>query len=104
MDALADAVHDRDNILTRYEDFKCSFKDTKSLCNSQGISFIPMVMEAVGGGWGKEARRVWSELAKKSALATGEFTSDHDCAVMLRQQLSMILHRENARACLRRFG
>ena len=104
LDALADAVHDRDNILTRYEDFKCSYKDTKSLCNSQGISFIPMIMEAVGGGWGKEARRVWSELAKKSALATGEFASDHDCAIMLRQQLSMILHRENARACLRRFG
>ena len=56
-----------------------------------------MVMEAVGGGWGKEAR---SELAKKSALATGEFASDHDCAIMLRQQLSMILHRENARASL----
>ena len=65
LDALADAVHDRDKILTKYEDFKCSYKDTKTLCNSQGISFIPMVMEAVGGGWGKEARRLWSELAKK---------------------------------------
>jgi hypothetical protein len=90
--------------LAEYEDFKCSYKDTKSLCNSQGITFIPMVMEAVGGGWGQEARRVWSELAKKSALAMGEFASDHDCAILLRQQLSMILHRENARACLRRFG
>ena len=65
--------------------------------------FIPMVVEAVGGGWGKMARCVWSELAKTSALATGELETESTCAVLLQQRLSMTLHRENARACLRRF-
>ena len=61
-------------------------------------------IEAVGGGWGKEARGVWSELAKTSAFTTGELETEANCAIQLLQRLSMIFHRENARACLRRFG
>ena len=54
------------------------------------------------GGWGKQARRVWSELAKKHSLAIGELTSDTDSAIHMLQRLSIIFHRENARAILRR--
>ncbi len=104
VDSLAASAQDPDAVLTKYEDFKCSHQDTKAQCQSQGLTFIPMVMEAVGGGWGKVARGVWSELAKSSALATGELESESSCAIMLRQRLSMTLHRESARACLRRFG
>ena len=88
----------------QYEDFKRSHKDTANECRRQGFGFIPMVVEAVGGGWGKEARKVWSEFAKSSALASGEFASESSCGSALQQRLSLILHRENARACLRRFG
>ena len=87
-----------------YEDFRCSYRDTRSTCQAQGISFIPMVMEAVGGGWGTVARGVWSELAKSSALSSGELQTERSCAIMLRQRLSMTLHRENARARLKRFS
>ena len=92
-----------DGITSRYEDLKSSHQDTRAECLAQGITFIPMVVEAVGGGWGKMARCVWSELAKNSALATGELETESTCAIMLQQRLSMVLHRENARACLRRF-
>ena len=102
--AISDSVRGPDAALTRYEDFKCSHQDTKAQCQSQGITFIPMVMEAVGGGWGKVARGIWSELAKSSALASGELQTECTCAVMLRQRLSMTLHRENARSCLRRLS
>ena len=104
MDAIAGTVGGADTVLTRYEDFKCSYRDTRSECQAQGITFIPMVVEAVGGGWGMMARGVWSELAKSSALSSGEFQTEHSCANMLRQRLSMTLHRENARACLKRFS
>ncbi len=104
VDSIADSVRDPDAALTRYEDFKCSHQDTQVQCQHQGITFIPMVMEAVGGGWGRVARGVWSELAKTSALAHGELETDRSCAIMLRQRLSMTLHRENARACLRRIA
>ena len=103
LDSIAGSVSDPDSALTRYEDFKCSYLDTKAQCSEQGITFIPMVMDAAGGGWGKVARGVWTELANSSALASGELQSEHSCATMLRQRLSTTLHRENARACLRRF-
>ena len=92
-----------DGITSRYEDLKCSHQDTRAECAAQGITFLPMVVEAVGGGWGKMARCVWSELAKNSALATGELETASTCAIMLQQRLSMVLQRENALACLRRF-
>ena len=104
LDSLTDSASGPDTVLSKYEDFKCSYKDTKSLCEEGGLSFIPMVVEAVGGSWGKSARCVWSSLAKTSALATGELETEDTCAVMLQQRLSMTLHRENARACLRRLG
>ena len=102
LDVIPDSARDPDAACTKYEDFKCSHQDTKAQCQGQGITFIPMVMEAVGGGWGKVARGVWSELAKVSALANGELETERSSAIQLRQRLSMVLHRENARSCLRR--
>jgi len=101
-DVLLSSVMDREAVLTNYEDFKENFKSTSTQCQQSGLSFIPMIMEASGGGWGKQARRVWSELAKKHSLAAGELTSDKDSAIQTLQRLSIILHRENARAILRR--
>ena len=103
-DALLSSVTDRQAVLTNCEDFKENFKSTSTQCQQSGLSFIPMIMEASGGGWGKQARRVWSELAKKHSLAIGELTSDTDSAIHMLQRLSIILHRENARAILRRLG
>ena len=88
----------------QYEDYKKEYNDAANQCHRQGLVFIPMVVEAVGGGWGREARRVWSELVKSSALAAGELASESACGVSLLQRLSLVLQRENARAVLRRFG
>ena len=57
--------------------------------------------EADGGGWGRAADQVWSEIAKYKSILTGEHISIH--ATRLRQSLGLILHRENARAIIRRF-
>jgi len=84
----------------RYEEFKRQHQDTARQCAEQGFTFLPMVVEAHGGGWGREARRAFGVLAKRVADATGE-----DAAVVADQQaqrLSVSLHRENARAVLRR--
>ena len=86
--------------LLSYEDFKCSFCDTKQICTEEGLSFVPMIFEAVGGGLGAQAAKVIAELAKNIASASGESAST--CAIQMLQQLSVILHRENARAVLRR--
>ena len=59
-----------------------------------------MVVEAHGGGRGREARRAFEVLAKRVADATGE--EDAVVADRHAQRLSISLHRENARAVLRR--
>jgi len=43
-DALLISTTDKEAALTRYEDFKQSFKSTSSLCQESGITFIPMIM------------------------------------------------------------
>ena len=50
MDLPAEAVNNPSCVADRYEDFKCSHNDTRAECEAQGITFIPMIMEAVGGG------------------------------------------------------
>ena len=59
-----------------------------------------MVVEAHGGGWGKEARRALAVLAKRAADATGDDPSQ--VAAEHAQRLSHLLQKENARAVLRR--
>jgi hypothetical protein len=83
-----------------YEDFKRTHLQTEQLCEDSGVSFLPVVCEASGGGWGPTAMKVWSELAKTKAMCTGE--SESTVANQLYQNLGLILHRENARAILRR--
>ena len=104
LEAVSDSARDPGAVLKQYEDFKCSHLDTRAQCREQGITFIPMIVEAVGGGWREAAKGVWWKLAKTSALAFGELQTNHLASLLLRQRLSMTLHRKNARACLRRFG
>ena len=59
-----------------------------------------MIAEADGGGWGPQAHKVFHELAKFTSSMTGE--PESLVAGHILQSLSMILHRENARAILRR--
>ena len=83
-----------------YEVFKRTHLDTEAKCREEGVTFIPVICEADGGGWGPAAHKVWSELAKQKALASGEL--DSTIVSRLLQSLGLILHRENARSILRR--
>ena len=74
--------------------------DTRRQCMDEGMAFIPVIIEAVGGGLGPQGMQVIAELAKASASASGEPADTNACFTM--QRLSLVLHRENARAVLRR--
>ena len=100
-DFVSKSAEDGSTATNHYEDYKRSYLDTEKICQEEGITFVPLVCEADGGGWGKAAHRVWSELAKHKSFLTGEHSSIH--ATRLLQSLGLILHRENARAIIRRF-
>ena len=99
-DLVTKSAEDGSAAVNAYEDFKRTYLNTEAICQQEGITFIPLVCEADGGGWGPAAHRVWSVLAKYKSVRTGE--QDSTIATHLLQSLGLILHRENARAILRR--
>ena len=93
-------------VLTKYEETKREYKapgeteTTEALCTSQGLRFVPMVVEAHSGGWSKAAREVLDTIAKSVAT---QWKEDNEVASLaIAQRLSVTLHRENARAIVRR--
>ena len=83
-----------------YCDRKRMYLNTAAHCADEGILFVPMVVEASGGAWCTDARRVWRDIAAAAARLTGE-----RAAVLterFEQSLSITLHRANARAIIRR--
>ena len=99
-DLLEQTAADGLSCLTSYEHAKNSFLDTAAHCASEGIAFVPMVVEAHSGAWGPAAAKVWLKLGKATSLVSGESTAVE--ALRARQNLGLTLHRETARAILRR--
>ena len=87
--------------LTAYEDYKSSYLNTSQICAENGITFVPMIIEAHSGGWGPAATKVWSRLSRAISLVSGEPAAVE--ALRLKQNLGLTLQRETARAILRRF-
>ena len=88
------------HVFEEYEAFKRSFQDTDSACRSVGLRFLPMILEAHAGSWSPAARKVWSWLGQNQRAA---WSDRHEpSSLKIAQRLSCSLHRENARAFLRR--
>ena len=98
-DLLAHTIAPPAAATERYEERKREFGDTAARCSEQGVTFIPMVAEAHGGGWGPEARRAFVVI-KRVADATGEDAAA--VADQYAQRRSVLLQKENSRAVLRR--
>jgi len=99
-DVLELSARDSGAATQLYEDKKRTYLNTASSCSQEGFAFIPMVVESRGGGWGKEARTVFSKITQHSAAASYDDSST--LFNQLAQRLSCFLQRENARAVLRR--
>ena len=83
-----------------YEEFKREYMETQARCKDQGSGFLPFVLEAHGGGVGPTARRVCARLAKGAAAKDN--TEVEEQATSLLRRISIAVHRENARAVLKR--
>ena len=98
--ALAATAADGTSPTTDYQSKKRNHLDTENQCREAGLTFIPMVAEGVGGGWGNDGQMVWNRCASAIAAATGE--QPHAVAEHIYQNMSIIIHKEGARAVLRR--
>ena len=87
-------------VFSSVEARKNSFLDTASQCTKAGITFCPLVLEAVGGGWSDALRSVVAWIASESKRSGP--TDGSDASFKIAQRISCTLHRENARAILKR--
>ena len=62
---------DHTGVIVDYEAYKRNYLSTASLCEQQGLQFLPMVVEGHGGTWGSTARKR-SKLSAESMRATTE--------------------------------
>ena len=87
-------------VLHRYDGMKRSFKETAASCEAAGFKFVPLVVEAHGVGWGPTIRFTVDWISRvQSACQHNEVAS---VSLRIAQRISCTLHKENARAVLRR--
>ena len=96
------AIDNTDPVFEQYEAYKRSYKQTDQCCSEQGIRFSPMILEAHGGGFSQCLRAVIDWIARHSAEVHGE--SAPATSLQIAQRISCSLHRENARALLKRMA
>ena len=99
-DFLSVAAQEPAAVWGHYETFKRQYLGTEASCNERNIEFLPFVVEAHGGGLGPVARRVCASIAQAAAARAGEEVTNQ--AASLLRRITYSLHRENARAVLRR--
>ena len=99
-DILAQVVDNPNIVFERYEEFKRSYKNTDQVCEQQGFSFIPMILESHGGSWSSTARNILARVATGQSSAWNE--DGEEASLRIAQRMSVALHRENARAVLKR--
>ena len=98
--ALAATATDGTSATVTYQAKKRNHLNTEAQCREAGLTFVPMVAEGVGGGWGSDGQAVWKACARAIATTTGE--QQGVVAEQIYQSLSILIHREGARAVLRR--
>ena len=103
----------RTDKITRAQDGGQAIADDYALCKEQhlgtaakcaeaGITFVPVVFEAHGGGWGRLARQTMGFVAHQQKIAAQ--WCREGSALRLAQRVSCTLQRESARAILRRLS
>ena len=50
-----------------YEVRKCQHQNTLQTCSSEGLQFLPLVVEGCAGGWGPTATKTWHQLSDAPA-------------------------------------
>ena len=87
-------------VFSSVETRKRAFLDTASQCSHAGITCCPLVIEAVRGGLSEALRSVVSWIASESNRNSS--INHSDTSFKIAQRISCALHRENARAILKR--
>ena len=101
-DRVARAREGGEAIADDYAATKRAHLDTEQKCVAAGFSFVPIVFEAHGGGWGAQTRKTLGFIGHQ-LMAAGDWCPEGP-PLRLAQRVSCSLQRETARAILRRLA
>ena len=65
---IPSSIRDASSAATSYEDYKRTYLNTEAACSAEGFAFTPVVCEAVGGGWGPAANKIFAKVAKEESI------------------------------------
>ena len=95
-------VHNPSGPADFYEEHKRQDRDTEEKCHRQGLNLLPFIVEAHSGTLGADAKKLVRDLGRKSAARNGLDVGSAVSEISMRIQAT--LHRETARAVLRRLA
>jgi hypothetical protein len=99
-DIFRQAAQTPELVFSHYAKHKREYLQTAKSCEEAGFRFVPVILEAHGGGWGSMARGVLDWVSRQVAAVQQEEV--HVVSLRIAQRISCTLHRENARAVLKR--
>ena len=92
-----------DRYLEEYAQKKRDYLSTKKKCADQNFDFVPLVIEAHGGGWSPTVGSLLTAAAKRAdARFAVQHTWGQSTAALWSQVLSVSIQRQTAKATLRR--
>ena len=105
---VEEAASQKGSRLRYYENYKRNYKanrngkTTDEQCRERGILFVPLIIEAHGGGFGHALQQVIKVIAEDAA---GRWNKNPEAvARRTAQRLSFLTHTENAQAVLDRLN
>jgi hypothetical protein len=94
-DIFRQAAQTPELVFSHYAKHKREYLQTAKSCEEAGFRFVPVILEAHGGGWGSMARGVLDWVSRQVAAVQQEEV--HVVSLRIAQRISCTLHRENAR-------
>ena len=94
------AASNPEEVIAIIENRKRTYMNTEEICNSAGFQFVPMILEAHGGGWSPSIRKAVNWIS--AAGAARGIDTKAAWSLQMAQRISCSLQRENALAILRR--
>ena len=91
-----------EDVLQEYTEYKNNHNDTAAECQRQGFLFTPFIVEAHGGSWCPDARRL-ADFTARQQVAAGMWAKE-GLPLRLAQRISCTIQVQNARAMLRRLA
>ena len=85
-----------------YEQHKREDRNTEAQCTAEGFMLLPFIVEAHSGSFGADAKKLLRQMGQRFASSSGGNVGSKVSELAMRIQAT--LHRETARAVLRRWS